>query len=48
MMQYIAAHREARFQTRFAKIVKAAYSVTFDIFRNFLFFLKSFVKVQLS
>ena len=28
--------------------VKAAYSVTFDIFRNFVFSFKSFVKVELS
>ena len=29
-------------------LVKAAKSVTFDIFRNFLFSFKSFVKVELS
>ena len=28
--------------------IKAAYSVTFDIFRNFYFLFKSFVKVELS
>ena len=30
------------------KILKAAYSVTMNIFRNFLFLFKSFVKVELS
>ena len=34
--------------SEYTKKVKAAYSVTMNIFRNFYFLFKSFVKVELS